>query len=197
MRGSRARHGHHRSGALGYGPYFYPDYETEEGEVSVPSGQVVPQAAPAAVALPTKAADAIVMELRGDHWVRLTSTGPTDPKGMNSGAAPGSADAVTDSDAASSGKRSSATKAFDTPAQPPTELAPAVLIFRDGHREQIAQYTIVGGVIQIKADYWSDGRWTRAIKIAELDVPATLKENEARGTHFALPSRPGEVMMRP
>jgi hypothetical protein len=42
--------------------------------------------------------------------------------------------------------------AFDaTPAASP--LPAAVLVFRDGHREEVAKYTIVGGIIYLKADY--------------------------------------------
>jgi hypothetical protein len=63
--------------------------------------------------------------------------------------------------------------------------------------EEAPKYTIVGSVIYIKSDYWANGAWTRKVNIADLDVPATLKENQSRGTHFTLPSRPGEVMMRP
>ena len=82
-------------------------------------------------------------------------------------------------------------------AQPPAKLPPAVLVFRDGHQEEAAKYTIVGSAIFIKSDYWSSGSWTRQVPIAQLDIPATLQANQARGARFTLPSRPGEVMVRP
>jgi hypothetical protein len=112
------------------------------------------------------------MELRGDHWVRLASTS-AEPNGP-----------YFDPAAA----RSTA---------PPAPLPAAILVFRDGHQEEVSRYTIVGRFISIKSDYWTTGTWTRKIQVSELDLPATLKLNQARGANFSLPSRPGEVMMRP
>jgi hypothetical protein len=86
--------------------------------------------------------------------------------------------------------------AFERP-QPPSELPPAVLVFRDGHQEEAAKYTIVGTTIFIKADYWSSGSWTRKVPIADLDLAATLKLNQERGAKFTLPSRSSEVIFRP
>ena len=74
---------------------------------------------------------------------------------------------------------------------------PAVLIYRDGHSEEISSYSIIGRVIYAKADYWSNGAWSRNIQIGDLDIPATLRENEQRGVKFELPSGPDEVMIRP
>jgi hypothetical protein len=72
-----------------------------------------------------------------------------------------------------------------------------VLVFRDGHQEEAAKYTIVGRTIFVKADYWSSGSWTREVPISDLDLAATRKVNEERGTKFSLPSRSGEVIFRP
>jgi hypothetical protein len=47
------------------------------------------------------------------------------------------------------------------------------------------------------ANYWTSGSWTRKIEIANLDVPATLKLNQERGSKFSLPSGPQEVVIRP
>ncbi len=80
---------------------------------------------------------------------------------------------------------------------PPIELPPAILVFRDGHTEQAANYTIVGRTLTIKTDYWTTGAWTRTVALADMDLPATLKLNRDRGTKFSLPTRTGEVMMRP
>ena len=52
-------------------------------------------------------------------------------------------------------------------------------------------------MIYTKGDYWSSGNWTRKIQIADLDLPATLKQNQDRGVKFELPSGPDEVMIRP
>jgi hypothetical protein len=80
-------------------------------------------------------------------------------------------------------------------AKPPAPLPPAVLVFRDGHQEQIGQYRIMGTTIYVNTDYWSSGAWTRTIPLADLDVPATLKLNQQRGANFRLPSSPDEVMI--
>jgi hypothetical protein len=80
--------------------------------------------------------------------------------------------------------------------QAPSELPPAVLVFRDGHQEEAAKYTIVGTTISIKTDYWSTGSWTRKIPIAELNLAATLRLNQERRAKFSLPSRPSEVIVR-
>jgi hypothetical protein len=82
-------------------------------------------------------------------------------------------------------------------AQPPRELPPAVLVFRDGRKEEVSEYTIMNGTIYSKADYWTTGSWTRKIQIADLDVPATLKLNQERGLKFVLPASSNEVVTRP
>ncbi len=71
-----------------------------------------------------------------------------------------------------------------------------MLVFRDGHREEVRKYTINGDVIYASADYWSTGSWTREIPVAALDIPATLKLNAESGAKFALPSGPNEIVMR-
>ena len=81
-------------------------------------------------------------------------------------------------------------------AQPPPELPPAVLVFRDGRQEEVKSYTIIGETLYASANYWTSGSWTRKIEIADLDVPATLKLNQERGSKFNLPSGPQEVVIR-
>jgi hypothetical protein len=71
-----------------------------------------------------------------------------------------------------------------------------VLVFRDGHREEIEKYLIQGDVVYASGDYWSTGSWTKKISISELDVPATLKLNEERGGKFNLPSGPNQIVVR-
>ncbi|MBV9180497.1 MAG: hypothetical protein JO356_04230 [Acidobacteria bacterium] len=79
----------------------------------------------------------------------------------------------------------------------PKPLSPAVLIFRDGHREEIDSYSIIGAILYTKGDYWTTGSWTRSIQVSDLNLTATLKENHARGLSFDLPSGPSEVIIRP
>ena len=191
----RMHHGRRAFAGSRFGPNYYPYYdsdyypfydsEDEVGEAPPPPFRAR-AAAPASPANPPKPPESLVMELRGDHWVRLTSYGPMAIAGEfgepQSGAASGPAQA----------KGSVAS----IRAQAPSELPPAVLVFRDGHQEEVAKYTIVGTTLSIKTDYWSTGSWTRKIPIAELNLAATLQANQERGAKFSLPSWPSEVIVR-
>lgn len=76
-------------------------------------------------------------------------------------------------------------------SQPETQQAPGpvadqpetVLIFKDGHQLEISNYAIVGATLY---DI-SDGR-TRKVQLADLDLTATVKENDQRGVEFQLPA---------
>jgi hypothetical protein len=185
---ARLRRSHHSSTGSGYIPYFYDDYDSEP-EMSEPPPQTVePAAQPAPAAAVPK--PGLVLELQGDHWVRLTNYGELQSGEQSS------------QPALETGSKSPppvpAANAHQTQAaQPSSQLPPAVLVFRDGHEEEIRKYTIVGTTIYTSSDYWNSGSWTRTIQIAELDVPETLKLNQERGAKFTLPSGPNEVMMRP
>ena len=72
-----------------------------------------------------------------------------------------------------------------------------MLVFRDGHQEEIGKYLIEGTTIYTGSDYWTTGSWTRKVPIADLNVAETLKLNQQRGANFRLPSNPNEVMLRP
>ena len=150
-------------------PYFYGDYgfgsQTDAGTPEI----VFMQAPPARV--PEKApAEPLMLELRGDRFVRV-----------------GSEDYASENNTFTSANS----------GQPPRELPPAVLVFRDGHKEEVRSYTITGPVIYAAADYWTQGSWTKKIQIADLDVPSTLKLNQERGSNFSLPTGPNEVVVRP
>lgn len=78
-------------------------------------------------------------------------------------------------------------RAERTPAPAP-QAAPAetrtVLVFRDRHVEQIQDYAIVNNTLWVFTQLK-----TRKIPISELDIPATTKVNEDRGTDFRLPGQ--------
>ncbi len=96
-------------------------------------------------------------------------------------------------------ERSSLPQPSSAPIRPATipELPPAVLIFRDGHREEASEYTIADGVLYTRADYYSTGSWTKKIELSSLNLPETAKSNESRGIKFQIPSSPNEVIVRP
>lgn len=68
-------------------------------------------------------------------------------------------------------------------AEPVASQPDTVLIFKDGHQLEVANYAIVGGTLYDL----TDGR-TKKVQLAELDLPATVKENDERGVEFQLPA---------
>lgn len=60
---------------------------------------------------------------------------------------------------------------------------PTVLVFRNGHRQEVANYAIMGSTLFVLS-----GPRSR-IPIAELDVPATERENQSRGLDFHVPGK--------
>ena len=78
-----------------------------------------------------------------------------------------------------------------------SELLPVTLLFRDGHSENVRDYTIADGVIYARGNYYSDGYWTKKIDLLALDLRETVDSNAARGVRFVLPSSPNEVITRP
>jgi len=150
-------------------PFFYSDYyEPSDLEYQAPE----PSPPPIQVQVKTEPLpDPVLLELHGSRWVRVTNFGES-------------------SDQAVTADR----RALSVPVK---EQPPAILVYRDGHMEELTSYSIIGGSIYTKANYWITGSWTRTIAIADLDIPATLKENEKRSVDFELPSGPNEVMLRP
>lgn len=71
--------------------------------------------------------------------------------------------------------------------EPPPESPqpPTILVFKDGHKQEVTNYAIVGANL---FDL-SQGR-RQKIAIADLDVEATHQANEDQGIDFRLPSSP-------
>jgi hypothetical protein len=136
----------------------------------------------------TKLPTALMIEWQGDRYVRRT-----DPSGSARSSQP---DYIAETRPSSTDKRTAKAQSQSASSQPP-QLLPATFVFRDGHREQSSDYSIIAGVIYSRGDFWIDGYWSKQIPVSELDVPATLKANEERGVTFRLPSAPNEVVTRP
>jgi hypothetical protein len=162
-------------------PGYYSDYE-EPAAIEALQPQIIQfvQSAPPA-AQPRSPAESLILELQGDHWVRITN-GDQSQSVYRTASTPEPASPIA-------GRTET--------GAPALRLPPAVLVFRDGHQEEIAKYTIVGSTLVANADYWTTGAWTRKIQIADLDVPETLRLNQKRGAQFKLPSGPNEVIVRP
>ena len=58
---------------------------------------------------------------------------------------------------------------------------PTLLVFRDGHKQEVTNYAIMGQTV-----YIFDNR-TKKIALADLDVPATIKANDDQGVEFQVP----------
>jgi hypothetical protein len=72
-----------------------------------------------------------------------------------------------------------------------------VLIFADGHKEEVSRYMIVGSTMYAQSDYWSTGAWTKKILLSSLDLPASFRANQKRGSKLVLPGGPHEVVIGP
>lgn len=182
-------HGAGRGTVLLPYPYFYSDSDYYAGEVpqQPPQVVVVPAAAPAPPPEPAAPRESVLIEWQGDHFVRTTMSAKAAGTQVTSD---GSEKRPLPVSAA--GRRGPKNAVL-----PARVLLPAVLVFHDGRREEVSEYTIMSGTIYSKADYWTTGSWTRKIQIADLDVPATMKLNEERGSKFMLPAGPNEVVVRP
>lgn len=60
---------------------------------------------------------------------------------------------------------------------------PTVLVFRDGHQQEVGNYAIMGQTVYVLDDR------TQKISLADLDVPATVKANDDRGMEFEVPAQ--------
>ena len=164
-------------GAIFLGDPFYADYPV--APVSIPPQFVMVQPTPTVDSPPETKSEPLMIELQGNRYVRFGGRQPSADRGTN--AAPDYAEA----------------NAQVTQPQTHTELAPTVLIFRDGHREQVPEYAIVGGTIYASGDYWQSGHWTKSIQLSALNIAATIQANHEAGVRFTLPSAPNEVVTRP
>ena len=78
-----------------------------------------------------------------------------------------------------------ATKAAEPPAPSITAQPSTILIFKDGHRQQVGNYAIVGSNL---FDLTPGHRMK--IALSDLDLEATQKANEDEGIDFTLPHQP-------
>ncbi len=176
-------HGHGRTNAVSFGdPFFYSDYPSQPVIYERPVSPVV-VVQPSSTAAPAEVKpEPLMIEWQGDKYVRY-------------GGQRESAKSLDYSDSASNG---SSTRAQLHPAQTAhVDLPPVVLVYPDGHREQVSDYVIANGNLYARGDYWRDGFWEKTIQLSALDIPATLRTNSQSGANFVLPTGPNEVITRP
>ena len=73
------------------------------------------------------------------------------------------------------------------PSAPQQEVKPGeptVLVFRNGHQQEVTNYAIMGDSV------WVFDQGSRRIALADVDVPATVKANDGRGLEFKVPTAP-------
>jgi len=67
-----------------------------------------------------------------------------------------------------------------------------VLVYLDGHREEVRDYAIAQGVAYVHYENYPSG--TKSIRVSALDIPATVEANQQRGMRFLLPTAPNVVV---
>ena len=63
------------------------------------------------------------------------------------------------------------------------ELVSVIIVFKDGHEQEIGNYAIVGDTL-----YELGNSIAHKIKLADLDLKQTVDKNEQRGVEFSLPA---------
>src|SRR5215467_3147450 len=98
-------------------PYFYDDDYGPEPVEYVPQE---PQSQPASIVQTTAEplAAPVLLELHGTQWVKVENFGEASQQNLNSNQQSG--------------------------IQPTKQLAPAILVYRDGHTEEVSSYSIIG-----------------------------------------------------
>ncbi|MGC2198449.1 MAG: hypothetical protein WA628_27505 [Terriglobales bacterium] len=158
---------------------YLPSYETPPSVIVV---QAPPAERPSAKADDPKPAT-LLIEWQGDRYIRRTEAAETNSR-------------ATQPDYVAA-KPQPIDKHSGAAVPPRPEPPPATFVFRDGHREESSNYSIISGVIYARGDYWTSGSWSKQIPLAQLDLPATFKANQEHGVTFRLPSGPNEIVTRP
>jgi hypothetical protein len=143
----------------------------------------------------------LMIELQNGQYVRVNSTATEVDDGHDLTSAP-SGTTKKNPQPAKSARNYSLPPADSSPAlgivpARSHELPPATLIFRDGHSEEVRDYTIADGILYARGDYYADGYWNKKIALSTLNVAQTVQANTSRNVNFVLPSSPNEVITRP
>ncbi len=169
---------------LGLYDPFYSDVLSDTGYPTEVQPPVVvqslpPAARPEPVAAPP--AQPLLIELQGDRYVQISGEKETRAQMIDEGSAPAPIRRMS---------------GMPLPSPPPPNRN-ALLVFRDGHREEVTDYTITNGVLYAGGDYYTAGSWNRKIELSSLNLPETVDSNKSRGLRFQLPNAPNQVIVGP
>ena len=175
-----------RSPGAYYLPLFDPFYADYLSTPQYPASQppvitTQPRAEPSAP-VSSPPAQPLLIELRGDRFVQI------------SGDADSQSEMVDRTHVSALGPENNVAAQY--PSRP-SHYTITVLLFRDGHREEVSDFTIANGVLYSQANLYIDGTWNRQIELSSLNLPETVKSNQLRGVRFPLPTSPNEVIVRP
>ena len=177
---------HHpiHNSAIFFADPFYSDALNHERPLATPQPSVIVlQAAPAPVPdPPAKPTQPLVIELQAGRYVRVSGEDSSNVE-------------IKLIDSATASRAPTPTRSQKP--KMPSAATPAILIFRDGHSEEVSEYTIANGSLYARSDYYTNGSWNRKIELSSLDIPDTITTNQSRGIKFQLPSAPNEVIVRP
>jgi hypothetical protein len=175
-----------RGGFLG-SPFLYPDYDTHEPYFVEEAPPQVVLVRPAAMDdSPTKPKPApLLIEWQGDRYVRFGGAQETEARATSTH--PDYVEPRITKPPMPAKQKEGASLAAQ-------ELPRAVLVYRDGHREEISDYAIADGVIYLQSAYWQNGYSTKSIPLSALDPVATMQANLQRDAKFMLPSASNVVI---
>ena len=164
------------------GPYWGGPFWDDDGQEVVyeppPEEAEQPVALRQRIEQPSRPpAEPLMIELQGDRYVRVGGNVAQNQ--------------TTQRDYSEAPRGKSGTRNL------PASLPPAVLAFRDGTRQEVNSYTIVGNTLYESGDYWTQGYWTKKVQLADLDLPETIRLNQQRGVAFKLPTAPNDIVTRP
>lgn len=175
---------------LGFADPLFADYLYGEGYPVASQPPVIFMQAPPADSPHremTQPVEPLMIELQGDRYVRVSGEDKSGAETEMIGTQPGQ----TELD------RPGRTPDIATATPQRSEASAVVLVFRDGHREEASDYTIAGGVLYARSNYYADGSWTKKIELSSLNLPETVASNRSRGAPFRLPTAPNEVIVGP
>ena len=153
--------------------YMYPSDYSVPAQPSVIVLQ--PRAAPVVPEPPSPPAHPLLIELQGDRYVEIDGENPAGTRLIEP-----------------QPPRATRSQSLTASLRPD-----ALLIFRDGHREQVSGYAITGRFLYATANYYTEGTWNRKIELSSLNLPDTVSANQSRGINFHLPSASNEVIVGP